>query len=229
MKKFKLLFIPLLALVCLCSCKTEPSPELFSDHLVDVWSHSLEPFSYDFAFYGDSRVIGADWVSEFSDYSVVNLGIGGDIVSGLIRRLPLLKAADVKYCFVAIGGNDCLSSNFNTEVFEQQYRTLLTSLSEMKIDTYVCTIAGITGSGNNFDKATIKRGNTNIALANNIIENLCSSMSVPLIDMAKLMNNEDGSLNPNLSTDGIHFNSKGNKIWFDTVRPFVELCASPFC
>jgi len=40
--------------------------------------------------------------------------------------------------------------------------------------------------------------------------------------MAALMNNDDGTLKTEYSSDGIHFSAAGNQLWFDTLQSLVN-------
>lgn len=208
------------AMLCLIGCSQEIKP--FNDHVVAMWAQTLEPYSVDIAFLGDSRVAGANWKEAFPNSDVVNLGIGGDIVEGNIQRLPLLEALDVKHCFLAIGANNCNSKNFSAKLFRANYDALLDGLEERGITVYVNTIAGVTTANSSVDAVLISRMNTNMAVANDIIRNVSEARGLKLFDMAIVMNNPDGTLKAEYSADGVHFSAAGNQIWYDTLRPSVE-------
>ncbi len=195
---------------------------VYNEHFLDMWAQSLKPYSVDIAFYGDSRVVLADWEEAFDDSSVVNLGIGGDIVEGTIQRLRLLEALDVKYCFVAIGVNNCSKESFSYSDFKEKYEILLDGLEDLGITVYVNTIAGVTTANSSFGHSFVQKMTDNITEANTIIRELATERSVTLIDMAALMNNTDNTLKDQYSADGIHFTASGNQLWFDTIRPYIQ-------
>jgi len=190
--------------------------------MIDMWAQTLEPYSVDIAFFGDSRVVLADWEAAYPDSDIVNLGIGGDIVEGAIQRLRLLEALDVKYCFLAIGVNNCCSDSFSAAGFRGKYATLLDGLEDLGITVYVNTIAGVTTANSGLDAALITRMTGNITVANEIIRDLAVSRDLTLIDMAIGMNNSDGTLKAQYSEDGIHFSALGNQFWYDECRDYVE-------
>ena len=196
-------------------------------HLSQVWAQSLAHADAKIAFYGDSRVIGADWNAAYPDSAVINLGVGGDRINDLITRLPqietLVAKGNLECCFLAIGGNDCLSSGFDTTKFRQEYDSLLTRLKNLGITVYVNTIAGVTPDGTSLSSKDAKKANSKMAQGNEIIRELASAHGMTLIDMAQLMNNEDGTLKTAYaSADGVHFSAEGNSFWFETLRPYVE-------
>lgn len=230
MKRCILLFLALAA-VCLIGCSQDKvSMETYNgmyDHLSQVWAMSLSHADANIAFFGDSRVIGADWNSAYPDSKVVNLGIGGDKVDNLLRRMGQIRAlaldGQLECVFLAIGGNDCMSSSYDIRVFREEYDRLLTELEDLGLTVYVNTVAGITDEGTSVSAGTARTVNSRMNEANAVIKELASAHSMTLIDMAALMNNPDGRLRKELCTpDGVHFSEAGNSLWFETLRPYVE-------
>ena len=230
MKRIALVLSALILALFLASCSQDTVPEstywLMYSHLSEVWAQSLEHADAEIAFFGDSRVIGADWYSAYPDKKVINLGVGGDKISNLLLRMNQIKVlaeiGNLKYCFLAIGGNDCLSSKFNTDTFRSEYDTLLTKLQELGITVYVNTIAGVTSEGTSLSENDANKANSKMAQGNEIIRDLAQLHSMILIDMAELMNNPDGTLKAAYaSPDGVHFSADGNAFWYDTLRPYL--------
>ena len=225
MKKNKLFLILSLIVLSLFSCDKDVEKFNFNSneyqHLVNVWKNSLEPYSCEIAFFGDSRVIGADWVSAFPEYDIVNLGIGGDKIEDLLYRLCLLDALDVQRCFVSIGGNNALSNQFNATRFKTNYELLINELKNRNIEIYVNTIAPITNYGNNYSESFVKGKNDKINTANAIIRQLASDYEITLIDIAPLMTDAEGKLIKEYTVEGVHFSEAGNKLWFDVVKPYL--------
>lgn len=221
MNKKILLIVLATILISLSSCSPQDM-NVFNDHMIEMWAQTLEPYSVDIAFFGDSRVVLANWEEAFLGSDVVNLGIGGDIVEGTIHRLRLLRALDVKYCFLAIGVNNCSSDSFSEARFRNNYNALLNGLEDLGITVYANTIAGVTTVNSNFDANLVRRMTNNITVANEIIRDLAENRNVTLIDMALGMNNSDGTLKAQYSADGIHFTALGNQFWYDTLSPYVD-------
>jgi len=230
MKKSRVLIILslLLLVLMLCSCNQDTistdSYETMYAHLVQMWAYNVQngDGTAGIAFYGDSRVAGADWYSAYPDYDVVNLGIGGDKVEQTLTRLSLLDAYEVKYCFLAIGGNNALSDSFDASTFRTNYDKLLTELENRSITVYVNTIAGVTKARASESKKNARKNN-NIKTVNSIITELAAAHSMTLIDMASLMNDSDGYLQDQYAySDGVHFSDAGNQYWFDTLESYVK-------
>lgn len=222
MKKRWLVLALVSLFLLLSSCSNEPLEGWYYDHLIAMWAESLKPQEPEIAFYGDSRVALLDWSAEYPLSKVVNLGVGGDRVWNLLKRLPLLEALDIKTCFLAIGINDLTSSHFDKVAFRAEYDTLLSKLGDMDVAVYVQTIVGITTHKSNFSRKQVRDVSKRVLAANEIIWELAETHGMDVIDLAGVMNNEDGSLKGEYSSDGIHYNQAGNDAWVALLRPYVE-------
>lgn len=229
MKK-TLIIVAVIALLLLAACSQDKVSredfDLMYAHLSQMWAQSLEHADAENAFFGDSRVAGADWYSAYPDKKVINLGVGGDRVGDLIVRIgqveALAKTGSLKRCFVAIGGNDCLSSKFDDKAFEKEYDELLTKLGNLGIMVYLNTIAGLCEQSSALKPSRIKASNDNMAKANEIIKALAQKHGMQVIDVAAVMNNANDTLKAEYCVeDGVHFSAKGNSIWFEELLPFV--------
>ena len=231
--KRKTLFLILITAILLCSCSQDDTVStetynLMYTHLSQVWAQSLAHADATTAFFGDSRVIGADWYSAYPDSKVVNLGVGGDRIRNLriwmSQLYTLVSNGQLSVCFLAIGGNDCMSSFYDSAVFRDEYDALLSELRSLGLTVYVNTIAGITDEGTPISSDTAKLVNDRIAQANEIIKELAASHGMTLIDIASAMNNTDGKLKAIYSTpDGVHFSESGYAVWYEVLRPFIPI------
>lgn len=168
-----ILIAALLPALLLCSCSQDDTVSidtynLMYTHLSQVWAQSLAHADATTAFFGDSRVIGADWYSAYPDSKVVNLGIGGDKVGNLLARMcqisTLAENGRLECVFLAIGGNDCMSKSHDSSVFRSEYETLLSAMQAPGLTVYVNTIAGVTDDGTTLSSETAKLVNGRIAL-----------------------------------------------------------------
>ena len=230
MKK-TLIIIAVISLLFFVACSQDDkvSKEDFNlmyAHLSQMWAQSLEHADAENAFFGDSRVAGADWYSAYPGKKVINLGVGGDRVGDLIIRFgqveALVKSGNLKRCFVAIGGNDCLNSKFDEKTFEKEYDELLTKLGNLGITIYINTIAGLCEQSSALKPSRIKSSNSNMAKANEIIKSLAQKHNMQVIDVAAVMNNTNGTLKAEYCVeDGVHFSQAGNACWFGVLEDYV--------
>ena len=229
MKRLLPVLIVLIVLLVSCSQDDKVSKDdyyLMYAHLSQMWAQSLEHTDAENAFFGDSRVVGADWYSAYPDKKVINLGVGGDRVGNLITRLgqveALVKNGSLKRCFVAIGGNDCLDTKFDPDKFEKEYDELLTKLENLGITVYINTIAGLCTQSSILKPSRIDMANEHMARANEIIKTLAGKHKMQVIDVAAAMNNENGTLKAEYCIDdGVHFSEAGNACWFEELKIFV--------
>ena len=167
-------------------------------------------------FMGDSRVALFDCTAYFhpENKTVLGLGVGGEVVRGVRKRLDVLEKIRPEFLFIAIGGNDATSGNFSYETFEDDYRMLLDRIIELKVKrAYIQTITGLSNP-------KLLHLNRKIALCNTIIEGLVSEYNSKhpgifvFLDIASKMNESDGSgIKEYMADDGVHFSEEGNAFW----------------
>lgn len=222
MKAQKLILIFPIILLSGCNKKviTREQYDSMYDHLCEMWEKTLSAHDYDYAFFGDSRVAGGSFSLEFSSYNVVNLGIGGDKVSNCIRRYNLIEAAKPETVFLAVGGNDALSSEFSKDTFISEYNQLLNKFKNSGINVIMHTIPGLTVSSSIAEK-DVKKGNEKIAVANEEIKKIANEFSYTLIDLQALMCKEDGRLKDDYSADGCHFTYSGYQVWYGEIMKII--------
>ena len=225
--KIKILTLTLTSMFLLSSCNesdtvSKKSYDTMYEHLVYCWNQSLEGIHFDNAFFGDSRVIGGDFVGEFKNKSVVNLGVGGDKVNDLINRYELIKTVTPKRVFLATGGNNALSSEYNKDKFIFEYNVLLSKFKNDGYDVIVHNVVGLTTFNSSYDDKEIKEKNSKISEINEIIKLKAEEYKFTFLDIASVMNkNNSNEMKDEYSADGVHFNDTGFKVWFDCIRELV--------
>lgn len=225
--KIKILTLMLTSAFLLSGCNesdtvSKKSYDTMYEHLVYCWNQSLEGIHFDNAFFGDSRVIGGDFVGEFKDKSVINLGVGGDKVNDLINRYGLIKTVTPKRVFLAIGGNNALSSEYNKDKFVKEYNTLLNLFKIDGYDVIVHNVVGLTTFNSSADDKEVKEKNSKISEINEIIKLKAEEYKFTFLDIASVMNKTNSNeMKDEYSADGVHFNETGFKVWFNYIRDLV--------
>lgn len=225
--KIKALTLMLIGTFLLSGCNesdtvSKKSYDTMYEHLVYCWNQSLEGIHFDNAFFGDSRVIGGDFVGEFKDKSVVNLGVGGDKVNDLINRYGLIKTVTPKRVFLAIGGNNALSSEYNKDNFVSEYNTLLSLFKNDGFDVVIHNVVGLTTFNSSLDEKEVNEKNLIISEINQIIKSKAEEYKFTFVDIASVMNkNDSNEMKNEYSADGVHFNETGFKVWFDCIRELI--------
>ena len=84
--------------------------EMPESHRPDYWmlqgwtnSVSKQHIQYDVAFIGDSHIYNGDFQSFFPDTKIINLGVSGNTLKEMQRRIPTLVAASPKKVFIMSG------------------------------------------------------------------------------------------------------------------------------
>ena len=217
MKKLILCSLVFILLFSLFSCAPEGNrihPDTYFDY--QGWIDENKEKEGDIVFMGDSRVAGFDCTAYFhpENKTVLGLGVGGEVVRGVRKRLDVLEKIRPEFLFIAIGGNDATSGNFSYETFEDDYRMLLERIIELEVPrVYIQTITGLSNPKH-------LHLNRKIALCNTIIEGLVSEYNSKhqgifvFLDIASEMNESDGSgIKEYMTDDGVHFSEEGNAFW----------------
>lgn len=191
------------------------------DHLTDMWADSLKDAGYKVAFYGDSRVAGADFKEEFKEYSAVNLGVGGDKVEDLIDRFKLIEACKPEITFVQIGGNNALASDYSVGNFVNKFEELMKKFETVETKVVLHTTPGISNKLD-FSDSEISTKNARIKEINQKIEEFSTKYNLDIIDLAPLLNDENGALKNEYTTDGAHFTNEANQIWFNEIESYLS-------
>ena len=90
------------------------------------------------------------------------------------------------------------------------------------IDVVVNNVVGITTVNSSFSQKDVDSNNNKIAEINGYIKSVTNEMEYTFIDIAAVMNKQNSNeMNGDYSTDGVHFNAAGYRVWFDVLAPYV--------
>lgn len=219
---FLLAFVAFVSLLFF-SCRPDNSDRIHPDDYFDYasWIEENKGKNGDIVFLGDSRIAGYNWSEEFNEDGkrVLGLGVGGEVVKGVRRRLDVLESIKPECVFIAIGGNDTFYNSFTYEEFEDDYRSLLSRLIELRVPkVYIETITGLSNPEYSIQ-------NRRISLCNTIIQGLvseysgCDGVEIVLLDIAFVMNDESGNVRKEyMAKDGVHFSEDGYNCWVGYLR-----------
>lgn len=156
------------------------------------------------------------------NYEFIGAGIGGNKVYDLYLRMEddvLAKNPDVVLIYVGV--NDVwhkVSSGTGTDAdkFEKFYQAIINKLKAKSIKVILCTPAAI---GEKTDFSNQQDGDMN--QYSNIIRNIATKNSLPLVDLRKafleydLKNNPENKDRGILTTDRVHLTAQGNQLVAD--------------
>jgi len=167
-------------------------------------------------FLGNSITQAGNWSELLGRERVINRGIGGDNIPGMLNRLHQVYSLKPKICFVMAGINDLYTDAPVEEVF-LRYMQLIDSLRAYKIIPVIQSTLHVNPK---WKRAAEK--NAEVATLNEMIERYAGDISVPYIDLNALLS-ENGVLQEQFTTDGIHLTAPAYGVWRDALEPLLRL------
>lgn len=173
-------------------------------------SHSAQA---DIVMIGDSLVDGAEWHEVLPNTSVVNRGVRGDSIGGVLNRMDSVYSVGAKKAFLMIGYNDLRKSRPPIEVFEH-YELIIEGLLAHGTQPYLQSII-LVGQHR-------VEWNEYIMQLNALLENYATEKGLVFIDLNAALS-VNGELNPAFSKDGIHLNGEGYAVWARAIKPHIGI------
>ncbi|OAO05260.1 hypothetical protein A8B75_05630 [Sphingomonadales bacterium EhC05] len=173
--------------------------------------------SGDIVMLGDSITEQAQWEDIFPGLPIKNRGIGGDITSGVLARLDGIVAARPSKIFIKIGTND-LTHGSEKYVSYKQYREIVSKLKTSSPGTQV------------YLQSILPRGadyRAKVEAFNSQIKKIADDLDVTYVDLYPSFLADDGSIRDELSSDELHINGAGYKIWKSLLAPHMESKQTP--
>ena len=152
---------------------------------------------------------------------VLNAGISGARIGRMAKfGSELLREIEPSLVIVALGTNDAWAHDpTETASFEADYRKLLDEARLAGATVVALTVPPVANEGmgraSAFDPAVILARNRTI-----------ESLNVPVIDVAKVLSDEDGSLPPEFTDDGVHPNKTGYDLWKERLSRACQISNS---
>lgn len=168
-------------------------------------------------FLGDSLTAFNQWNEAFNNNQIINRGIGGDTTDGVAKRLNSDIDSKPQKLFLMIGIND-LSTFINKGQVIDNYKKMLNKIKSNSPSTKIY-LEGILPINNTISKSKVK--NDDITYIDKELKKIAAQDNITYINLHdKFASN--GQLNPSLTIDGIHLNSKGYLIWENAINKYVQ-------
>jgi hypothetical protein len=149
-------------------------------------------------FFGNSITQGGDWATLTGDSTVINRGIGADLVSSLLGRVADVTRRKPTKLFVLIGIND-ISKDIPDAVIAAEYRALMDS---------VRTRSPATKSfPQHYDKQD------RVVAVNRLLRRMARETGATYVDLWPIFLDASGHLDARLTGDGLHLNQRGYERW----------------
>ena len=159
---------------------------------------------------GNSLTERGFWSEYFPDKRVLNRGIGGDRIVGMLARLDPIVGGQPRAIFIMAGVNEDLLG---------QYERMLDIIADKSPRTKVYIQSALPVDESRGE--SLKGKNVRIAEFNALLQKAAAARGLQYIDIWSSMA-ENGQLPEKYHFDGIHLKADGYKVWIDKIRPYVK-------
>ena len=153
---------------------------------------------------------GEDWRLKVNNPKARNRGISGDTSDGIIARLNEITFYKPKKLFLLIGINDLFH---NPNAVEKIHENILKIVDEINSKSPITQI---------FVQTVLPTTTENlipiIKELNTLLENSAVGKPFDFINLQQRFVLLDGKMNMDFSSDGVHLNEKGYKIWSEIIK-----------
>lgn len=167
------------------------------------------------AFIGDSLTTWFDWQRRFPNYTVINLGIPGEPVEGLLDRRDRIRASIVNpgFLFLMTGINNLAMEQYDIAgPYREIVRNLTTWYKKSKIVVQTILPVTLDWLSNNVIQDT-----------NRHLEQIAREYNAEYLDVYRLfVDIQGGPKREYLQDDGVHLSGKGYEIWSQEVERYLK-------
>ena len=177
---------------------------------------------------------GGNWNKKFNVHNIVNRGISGDITEGILVRLDEIIFYKPIAVFLLIGINDIFDNDISNR---GKITPLYVANNIIKIakkiydhspstEIFIQTILPINHKIYIEENGLFPEHNTplseQIIQINSMIINQADVQQYKVIDLHSLFINQDGLMNREYTTDGVHLNNNGYRVWVKYIHSYIQ-------
>lgn len=188
------------------------------DHGPKVINHINKVLDNNYIFLGDSITEGYNLDQYYSNYPVVNSGVGGYTTDQILEKLDkMVYRYNPTKVFLLIGTND-IAQDRSQEHIINNIKQIIDNIKKNRryTEIYVESIYPI-----NPRKERL-RDNGLINSINNDIKQLCEERDVTYINVHDLLINDQGNLKSEYSNDGLHLTEKGYDVVTSKIKMYLK-------
>lgn len=175
----------------------------------------------DFIFLGDSLTDGGQWSEMFDNGSVKNRGIISDIVQGVYDRVDYVLKGQPKKIFLMIGVNDVSHHLTNDSIVDAVEKLVVRIKNESpKTDLHLQSCLPINNTFRRYKNIFNKEDS--VRIINVLLEQVAEKHDIKWINLYPAFADRQCNLRKELTSDGLHLNEKGYKIWRDRVAKYID-------
>ncbi len=166
-------------------------------------------------FIGDSLTEWFDWQRRFPGYSVLNLGISGEPVEGLLARRDRIRGAaeNPDYLFLMTGINNIAMEQYD---IAGPYREIVRKLSTWYKKTAIVVQSIL-------PVALEWISNDVIRDTNRGLERIAGEYRAHYLDVYRFFVDSQGTPKAEyLQDDGVHLSARGYEVWSGVVEKFLQ-------
>jgi len=172
-------------------------------------------------FIGDSLTSDLDWREAVGhEYLVLNRGIGGDTSAGVLQRIGPIAALRPAAVFLMIGTNDAQLLGYTPAESAARWRDIIHAVLAVAPDCRIFMQSVLASRGPKFSQWG--------ASLNEELRKLAAAEGHTWVDLRSAMVDSDGLLKVEYTSDGLHLNSAGYRVWLDKVRDLVRRHATRY-
>ena len=165
---------------------------------------------------GDSLTSIAEWAEMLPGYRVVNRGIAGDALPGMMLRASTIRQSG-SHVFLMTGINDIIRERPITEIIAEHGALCdaLAATGALSVQSVLPVAADYRGT---LLPATV---NGRVAQLNEAIKAQASAHGYRYLDLVPALSEpgQPGVLAAAYSSDGLHINAAGYRRWLDALKP----------
>lgn len=206
--------------------------KLFQDqYLKEYWDEKVEDFvRYNVAVEKGGIVLLGDSITDlfrinefYFGKRIYNRGISGDTSSGVVARIKE-SVYDLmpEKVFLLIGTNDIAKPGYNENATVQNIINTVKGINDNCPATIICVESVYPVNENIPDSTAGIRTNSQIESLNDKIKKSVKSLKAEYIDIYPLLKDENESLKPEYTHDGLHLSGIGYKKIVEILKPYLD-------
>lgn len=177
---------------------------------------SLPITTSDVVMLGDSMILYNEWDEEFPKINVINRGIGGDTTHGLLRRLSDVTVGQPQTIVLMVGTND-LSMHVSEKEIIENYNLIIDRIHQESPNTKI-VMTSVLPINKTIRKSKVQ--NEQIIALNKQLTKVAENQQLPIVQLYDTYL-KDGQLDAKYTSDGLHLNGAGYRIWVKQLTPYL--------
>ena len=163
-------------------------------------------------FLGNSITSVGKWQELIPNKTIINKGISGDVTRGVLARIEDCLSAKPEKIFVMIGIND-LKIGVPIDTIAANQIKIINKIKQLSPRTKIYMQSTLPVNESMLASIYKRLNNVDIAKMNVALKLACKKNNVVYIDLHPLMEDENGQLKKNWSTDGLHLKPEAYVNW----------------